>query len=457
MGKIAGWIVGMVLVFGYFSIEGAVDRAMVERERPPAATPDKAPYRVDVYQPSSVVTSYQDEGEDGGEWAYHWELSTASTPKQVVDYYRTVWPDAMQQDEEGTVFEFVPTRAGPDEKTRILITEGQDIRIEQQVRKSGWLPSDSTRRWMIRLGFFGLIFGIFMLGRGRLAEFLARTMMAKQMAEGGTRFEKLATIPSDPVVAGFFNDGTRNLQMAGFEYAFDFTSPTVKQKNFERLLHRNRQTFAVLYHAVINNAPYTYVDLMTRFKDGSSVSTTTSRFVNDMKRPPQYVLNIQKEGTPISQALAAHDAAVAKHGAEVDSLEPDQIFDVWREAESSVPMSQVATPRSQPAPTPLLPPPAAPSPQPHAAPAMTAAPTIAAVKPADAKKAFKDEVVALIQQTYPDWQITERADLEIYVQSDRMRQVVDIEPLFYLCQKPNMDRAAAITSFVQRIPTQAAL
>jgi len=70
----------------------------------------------------------------------------------------------------------------------------------------------------------------------------------------------------------------------------------------------------------------------------------------------------------------------------------------------------------------------------------------------DDKAAFKAELVERIRAAWPGCEVTDKDQLEVFVVRNGQRGAVDLEPLYYLCAKPNVDREKAVQSFVSRLP-----
>jgi len=91
---------------------------------------------------------------------------------------------------------------------------------------------------------------------------------------------------------------------------------------------------------------------------------------------------------------------------------------------------------------------------PAASPAASAgsAPTAPVGSAVDEKAAFKQEMVERLVRAWPGCELNDKDELELFMVKDGLRQVLDLEALFYLCKKPNVEREKAIESFVTRLP-----
>ncbi|MBM3461997.1 MAG: hypothetical protein FJX76_07845 [Armatimonadetes bacterium] len=481
MGRYIGIAVVLVFLWTLGWVEGLVDDFFLNRARPPADRPDQAPYAIPLPPGSRVDSHGISENDDQSLWTYQWEVVVDAPLKDVVLFYRERWPDGYRDTEDGVSFEFVPARASPDEPAAIRLGQSDDgktyLEISETVKSQAWLPPAWVRQWGLYLGLLGLAILVWVLGRGTLAELLARVMMSRQMAAGGTKLARLDRSPADPVVTKFWSDTQTMLMATGFETAFDFYSPSVGRTNYARLMTRENKTFAVLYYVLLDQHSYTYVDFGTFFEDGSCVTTTSSRFVSDMKRPPEFPLETVSEGTAPLDELVVHEKAVARHGKSVKTVASEAIFDEWSRVEKAMfeyrkkvgflskegkariieeSKATSAPPPPAPAPPPV---PLAPLPRPDGppltAPSVASAPIATIAAPAapvgDPRKAFFEEIQAIILATHPTWEVSVKTDMELWVRSDAFRDVVDVEALYYLCQKPGIDREKAIQSFVDRI------
>lgn len=77
-------------------------------------------------------------------------------------------------------------------------------------------------------------------------------------------------------------------------------------------------------------------------------------------------------------------------------------------------------------------------------------PTVAATK--SDVSAFRTLMMKRIQQAFPDYEVCENNELELGITRHGVYHVIDLEALFYLCQRTETDRDKAIESFLKYMP-----
>lgn len=192
---------------------------------------------------------------------------------------------------------------------------------------------------------FGWLIGIVILVgavvfRAVLAERLARLFTGRQKAGGGTKFEMLPEASGDSDALARWKAPQEEFEAAGFAWVGDCRMQGAGFPHCIRLMQRHHQTFASLVHLVPSGGPALYCELFTPFTDGTTVTTTTSRFGSKSRRPSEYALEVLPPDTDVPALLAQHDATVSgKTGRVRDVMtvpSVEDLFALWRQVDRAL-------------------------------------------------------------------------------------------------------------------------
>ncbi len=473
-------------------LASSIHETLLQRSRPDISTPEKAPHPVSMFEPAKKQQA-EVSFEGGKEWSYQWSYTTDHKVHDVLSYYDTVYPntfDAKSSDPDDpnaieTPKRFLVHPAGAPEADQIEIMvggteDGATFVIRETYTATSMVPS----YWTIKYGLWGLLLLGWIGVRARFAEQLAKNLFSKRMAEGGTRYTLMPGFTDKSIVDGWAT-WERQLATQGFEKLVDYQQ-NVDMKNASRTYHKEHQLFATLTYVDAKAAGVAhFCELYTRFNDGSTVTTSNSKFSSNFKRPLQYPL-IRMRDVALNDLFMRHEAQVNEWlagGRTVVSIgSADELFEGWREVERKMfefrknegfltddaakkvqqtgSMGVVDSTSPPPPPPPVWnaggPPAAAAPPPPVWNPAGPAAGAASAVAVApDEKAAFQAEVVAALQQGIPDVQVADgEHPLSVRAQRGNRYDVLDMETLYYMCRNAPDNRDKLIASFVNNARNQ---
>ncbi|MBI3929350.1 MAG: hypothetical protein HY319_27635 [Armatimonadetes bacterium] len=449
-----------IVIFVYFVFEFWLDGILIgmfAKKPPEADTPDKAVYAVEVYKPSKVVEEAPPEliDETEGLYQYSWRLESKMESPEVIDFYQRTLEEPPDQEEEGAAYwEYKPAEArSEDELTTIAVGPGETgavIEINQVVQSGIKLPGWKFRKWIIRLGMLGLL--VLILNSRPILEMLGGMKVKKRMREGGTTYLRRAEgVPSSVATEAIWRHYASSLEDRGFTPLMDMSYDSLdgKRTNYLRAYQNMERMLTVYVHSIdLKTKTQAYIEVFSLFPDGSTAITSNTRHLGSGSRPEQHPLHEMPDGTPVHEVLGAHQAQLNRRGHPPVPLLPDRIPDVLRLLEQVVyapgttgaeqGLLDIARQSTEKGP---------------AARAQAAAPEAAPPPPQpDEQQRFVNFVAGLITQQYPDWQLGRKSLFEIVVYRPSMDpEEVDLESLFYLCKRPNIDANTAIGNFVERL------
>lgn len=465
MANVLGWVIGIGLIILMNMISVPIHDAFESRGRPPEAkTPRTAPFPLEVYYNAEVASANLESNGDGL-WHYSWKMTTKSPVSAVSAFYREKYPKAeFDGDDDYFEMAWVPEGAKEDEQVQITlmspeVAEAPTTTMELSEFKqaaAGFVPS----LWMIRAGLWGLLLALLTFGQRPIAQVLGRIFVRAHAAQGGSNIQVLQT-PPEAAALESWKAPEATLEASGFRHLFDCTVTNAGFPNTGRILDRDSTTQALLQHAVVNGKPYPYVEFQSHFQDGSSVTTSTSKYSGTLKRPDRHLLVTLPEGTAPAEALRRHDETVAARRAEgrsVAAVPADTLVATWKRIEQEcltglegvAPLTKegldVVTARPDSArPAPATPAPAEPAAEEGPAPM---APPVAPTK--DEKAAFGDEVTERLMALNPNLQIARKDVTTLIVQMGKSHQDLDLETIYFMCRNNPADKEKILAGFLGR-------
>jgi hypothetical protein len=222
--------------------------------------------------------------------------------------YRVLYPTLQEVPNQPIHIEFTPKGAQDAEKATIDIKDATaatplTIKVaEAKLKEGGVMPAILIKLMLFVVGAVALF-----VIKGTAKELVGRVSSEYQNVQQGTRYAKLATPTAD--VALRWAGPEADLEQAGFGPLFDYTVTSVDFKNCTRLMHKaSHEILAQLQHAEVQGTGYDWLDLTTYFQDGTTVTTSTSRFAEGQPRPSDFPMYVLGEGTIAGKVLSAHHA-----------------------------------------------------------------------------------------------------------------------------------------------------
>lgn len=457
MANILGWVIGIGLIVLVNMISVPIHDAFESRGRPPEAkSPRTAPWPVEVYYNAEVAESNL-ESDGDGLWHYSWKMTTKSDLAAVSAFYREKYPKAESAgDADYFEMRWEPEGAKEDEHVGLAVMspEAADapttvVEISEfKQAAAGFVPS----LFMIRAAMWGLLIGFLTLGQRPLAQLLGRFFVKAHMAKGGSDIQVLRGAPT-PGATQSWRAPEATLSSAGFGHVFDVTVTNAGFPNAGRVLDREGSTQALLQHAVVNGKPYPYVEFQTHFADGSSVTTSTSKYASTLKRPDRHRLVQLPEETPVLEVLRRHDESVSAAGRPAAVIPADSLIETWKRIErecfenleGGAPLTKegldVVAAR----------PDCAPAVATASAAGSGAATAVVEAPPAvDDKAGFVDDVVARLQALDPNLGITRKDAMTLLVRMGNSQQDLDLETVYFMCRNNPADKDKILAGFLGR-------
>ena len=306
---------------------------------------------------------------------------------------------------------------------------------------------------VILLGFVGL--------RAGLAERMAHLFMARKMAAGCMRFEMLPQAPQDETLLARWEAPQQDLKAAGFTWVGDCRMQGAGFPHCIRLMQRSHQTFASLVHMVPSGEAASYCELFTAFTDGSTVTTSNSRFGSNFKRPSEYTLDVLPLDTCIPDLLTHHDGTVSGKAGRVRDVmtvaSVEDLFALWQQVEEAVHeyrkkagfLTEDAARRVQATGT-LIPeaPPESTRVRPRASP-----PQVHLAATQERRMTFRDELAEALQEAYPELELVQKAPLILEGRYRDWHDTLDLEKPFADYLDDPVRKSFIIASFVSNLGT----
>lgn len=347
-----------------------------------------------------------------------------------------------------------PEGAGEEERANLVISdpipgESDSTTVEivlSKEAKGGFVPS----LLVIRLALWGLILGVFTFGQRPLAQLLGRIFVGLHAARGGTTYRRLDGAP--PEAAGTaWEPAQAALEQAGFRQAFDYDVLNVGFPNCARLLDREGVVQALLQYAFVQEAHLHYVEMQTHFTDGSTVTTSTSPYAGNLKRPERHGLVQLPQGTAPTEVLRRHEAGLearVNQGQSVSRLDLDTMFDAWKRIEveclsgvQGAPLTEQGLERVTARGSQASPPPVPEEPTVSEAPA---------APPADDRGTFADQVATKLREANPRLEVARKDTLILTVRSGASEADLDLETVYFLWRNNPNDREKILAGFLAR-------
>ena len=305
---------------------------------------------------------------------------------------------------------------------------------------------------LLRVAAWVLLLGALVAFRASIARTLAGFFTARPVAKGGTKFVLLPGATDDASARAMWAAPQEVLTTAGFAWVGDCRMRDADFPHSIRLMQRHQQTFASLVHLAPDGQPALYCELFTPFTDGSTATTTSSRFGSNGKRPPQYAMDVLPPDTPVAELLAHHDGTLAsKTGRVRDALTVatlDELFELWgqvekglhefRNQEGVVPGDKTAPVQASAAPGPG---------------ARTSPSPANLVATEERQASFRSDVVEALHEAYPELLLEERGPLELQGRYRSWQETLDLARPFAEYLDDPVRRSFIIASFVSTLGT----
>ncbi len=426
--KLIGLALGVALLALLYGASLLLHMAFLSQARPPQApSPGASPFALEVYSDAKVTASSLDYL-GAGHWQYSWMLTSPTDPETLVAYYQDKYPQAtVTGGADQRQLEVAPEGEGHDSFTLTLATPqpgATEMRVQVLRETSGFVPSLLAIQITLLL-LTGAIMAVFWHALVHLWH-----RQSQHLQE-----------PPDPATVEAWREPLAILEQSGFQNTFDYRVSSADFPNCARLLDRERQTLAILQFALLDKQPYTYLEVKTRFDDGSVVATTTNLYAGAIPRPEWYFLERLPQGTAAEEVLRRHEEAVAQRLAqevEVVSFEPDALFDMWKEVRKECLTGAKGE--------------AAALAETHDVVSRTSRSQPQAARPVKAlsHKAFIREVSRRLRALDPDMEVTPKDGMNLHLRSGNFVQDLDTETVFFMCQNNPADVDKILTGFLAR-------
>lgn len=458
------WLLAVILVACANRVSLPIRARLEAHARPPITLPDRAPYPVSTFVPSTLVKTRLLEANDL--WTYAWDFTTPASAREVVEYYNHVRPEALLPLEETDptraaqaprVFEYVPTGASPMERVRIEIRPGEvgaHIRIREFKQGSIFVPDLISIRLVLYAGI-ALLFAFLRTG---VLKRVVRFPAEQKITRACTQYRRVSRATSEPQVLARWQTWQDDLARQGFAHAGEYTMYRAGTHHNARLLQRRMRTWASLVHMSLDGGHHHSCELFTRFSDGSSVTTTNARFPNSLKRPSLHPLHIVPPGTTVTELVPLHEASVMRHVSvqrrDVDTLPGvDDLIQGWRLLERTLYMYRKKA--------------GLPLEEPHlrlfasgamASPAASAIPVHSehllvpdSTGSEEAKEDFRHQVMEALRRGIRGITLVERGPLLLEGQHGGWQDAIDLENLYTVCRHMPTQQSTLIEVFVRRL------
>jgi len=406
--------------------------AFLEQARPAQApSPGQTPFSLAVPVDVQVTGSSLEPLEDG-RWRYTWRLTGPSTAETLFAGYQQAYPQAPVTGEGADRrLEVDPEGNGRDLYVLTLPASSSnsgEVQVQSVRESEGLVPSLLT----VRIAMLVLMVPVLALLWHPLVHLW--NSQPQRLQE-----------PPDAATIEAWREPLVTLEQSGFQNTFDYRVSSAYFPNCARLLYRERQTLAILQFALLDRQPYTYLEMQTRFDDGSVVVTSTNLYAGILARPEWYVLTKLPQDSEAGEVVRLHEEAVAQHltrELEVVPFEPDAFFDMWKEVRKECLTGAKGE--------------AAGLVETHDVVSRTSRTPSEAVRPVKAlsQKAFLREVTRRFKALDPGMEVAVKDGLNLHLRSGNRIWDLDTETVFFMCQNNPADVDQILAGFLARFAPQ---